>query len=48
MYVHNLPGCVMARNLNLTKGGTLSKASSQVLTSLVNTLSHALVDKPSQ
>ena len=48
MYVHNLPGCVMARNLNLTKGGTLSKASSQVLTSLVNTLTHALVDKPSQ
>ena len=48
MPVHTLPGCVMGRKLKLTNGGTLSSASIQVLTSLVNTLSHALVDKPTQ
>jgi hypothetical protein len=46
MPVHSLPGCVMGRKLKLTKGGKLSKPSFQVLTSLVNTLSHALADKP--
>jgi hypothetical protein len=46
--VHTLPSCVMGHKLKLTNGGTLSSASVQVTTSLVSTLSHALVDKPTQ
>ena len=46
--VPTLPGCVMGHKLKLTNGGTLPSASVQVITSLVSTASHALVDKPTQ
>ena len=46
MSAHGLPGCVVARNLKLTQRGELTTQSFQVVNTLVNTLSHATVDKP--
>jgi hypothetical protein len=48
MSTNSLPGCVVARKLQLTKRGELSTKSFRVVNKLVNTLSHALVDKPKQ